>query len=268
MLKDRYQNPLTTGSEVTCDVYVDGVDRLLAADVGVKQAFQRAIAADDGFALGHAALARAWQISTKGAEAAEAMKQAQALASTTTRREQGHIAILGHLVGGDGRAAHAVALDHLDDFPRDAVIAQPLSSVFGLIGFSGLAGREAEQLAFMNRLAPHCGDDWWFTTQFAFAQIEVGQAERGYGPSKACVMAIRVAPIGPMSARIFTTEPARPSLACAICGTGRGITPARARCNSISAGMSRSGARGWTTPRRAGRSSTRMSVSARLGATD
>ena len=70
---------------------MDGVDRLLTADVGAEQAFQRAIAADDGFALGHAALARAWQILAKGAEAAEAMKQAQALAlaSTTTRREQG-----------------------------------------------------------------------------------------------------------------------------------------------------------------------------------
>jgi len=30
------------------------------------------------------------------------------------------------------------ALAHLDGFPRDAVIAQPLSSVFGLIDFSGL----------------------------------------------------------------------------------------------------------------------------------
>lgn len=178
MLKDRYDNPLTTVSEAARDAYVDGVDRLLAADTGAENALQRAIEADDGFALGHAALARTWQVLAKGAEAAAAMQRAQALAPTTTRREQGHIAMLGHLVGGDGRAAHAAALAHLDEFPRDAVIAQPLSSVFGLIGFSGLAGREAEQLAFMNRLAPHYGDDWWFTTQFAFAQIEVGQAER------------------------------------------------------------------------------------------
>jgi len=62
--------------------------------------------------------------------------------------------MLGHLVGGDGRSAHAAALEHLDDFPSDAVIAQPLSSVFGLIGFSGLAGREAEQLAFMTGWRP------------------------------------------------------------------------------------------------------------------
>jgi hypothetical protein len=62
MLKDRYDNLLATGSEAARDAYVDGVDRLLAADISTEQAFQRAIEADDGFALGHAALARAWQI--------------------------------------------------------------------------------------------------------------------------------------------------------------------------------------------------------------
>ena len=62
MLKDRYDNLLATGSEAARDAYVDGVDRLLAADISTEQAFQRAIEADDGFALSHAALARAWQI--------------------------------------------------------------------------------------------------------------------------------------------------------------------------------------------------------------
>ena len=34
MLKDRYDKLLATGSEVARDAYVDGVDRLLAADIG------------------------------------------------------------------------------------------------------------------------------------------------------------------------------------------------------------------------------------------
>jgi hypothetical protein len=55
---------------------------------------------------------------------------------------------------------------------------QPCTSVFGLIGFSGMAGREAEQLAFLNSLAPHYDDDWWFNTAHAFAQCEVGQIAR------------------------------------------------------------------------------------------
>jgi hypothetical protein len=178
MLKDRYDYPLTTSSEAARDVYVDGIDRLLAADTGAEEALRRAVEMDEGFALAHAGLARAWQVLARGPEAAASMAKARALSQGVTARERGHIDILSHLVAGDGPAAHAAALVHLGDYPRDAVIVQPLSSVFGLIGFSGLAGREAEQLAFMNQLAPHYGDDWWFTTQFAFAQIEVGQADR------------------------------------------------------------------------------------------
>lgn len=178
MFKDRYDYPLTTSSRTARDAYVEGIDRLLAADTGAEQALSRAIEADEGFALAHAGLARAWQVLARGADAAASMARAQSLMAGVTAREKGHIEMLGHLVGGNGPAAHAAALVHLGEFPRDAVIVQPLSSVFGLIGFSGLAGREAEQLAFMNWLAPHYGDDWWFTTQFAFAQIEVGQADR------------------------------------------------------------------------------------------
>jgi hypothetical protein len=47
-----------------------------------------------------------------------------------------------------------------------------------LIGFSGIAGREAEQLDFLARLAQHYGDDWWFSSVYAFAQIEAGQMDR------------------------------------------------------------------------------------------
>lgn len=50
--------------------------------------------------------------------------------------------------------------------------------MFSLIGFSGKPGREAEHLAFLNALASYYGDDWWFESQFAFAQCEVGQLER------------------------------------------------------------------------------------------
>ena len=178
MLKDRYDNPLTTTSQSARDAYIEGVDSILSANAGGGRVLQRAIEADDGFALAHVALARTLQISARGAEAVEAMTKARALTAGTSDREKGHIAMLGHLIDGDGPSAYAAAIDHLAAYPRDALIAQPLTGVFGLIGFSGLAGREAEQLAFLARLAPHYGEDWWFGTQFAFAQIEVGQADR------------------------------------------------------------------------------------------
>jgi tetratricopeptide (TPR) repeat protein len=50
--------------------------------------------------------------------------------------------------------------------------------VFGLIGFSGKVGREVEQLAFLEPLAVHYGDDWWFRTQLAFAQVEMGEFDQ------------------------------------------------------------------------------------------
>ena len=178
MLNDRYDNPLTTTSQSARDAYIEGVDSILSASAGGDRVLQQAIEADDGFALAHAALARTLQISARGADAVEAMTKARALAAGTSDREKGHIAMLDHLIDGDAPSAYAAAIDHLAAYPRDVLIAQPLTGVFGLIGFSGLAGREAEQLAFLTRLAPHYGEDWWFGTQFAFAQIEVGQADR------------------------------------------------------------------------------------------
>ena len=178
MLEDRYGNPLGTSSQAARDAYVDGVDRLLAADSGTEQALERAIAADDGFALAHAGLARARQVAAKMKDAAASMARTREFAAGASAREQSHIAMLGHLVSGNGAAAYRAALDHLADYPRDALVAQPLTGVFGLIGFSGLAGREAEQLAFLSGLARSYGDDWWFNTQFAFAQIEAGQSDR------------------------------------------------------------------------------------------
>ncbi|MCP5368654.1 MAG: tetratricopeptide repeat protein, partial [Hyphomicrobiales bacterium] len=57
MLHDRYGNPVTTASPEARDAYVAGVDLFLAGQVGVADAFERAIAADPSFALAHGALA-------------------------------------------------------------------------------------------------------------------------------------------------------------------------------------------------------------------
>ena len=42
---------------------------------------------------------------------------------------------------------------------RDVLTMQPCSTVFGLIGFSGRRGRDAQMLAFMSGLAPHYHGD-------------------------------------------------------------------------------------------------------------
>ena len=65
------------------------------------------------------------------------------------------------------------------DYPRDAFALAPSTSVFGLIGFSGDTNREQAQLEFLQPLYSAYADDWWFLSVFAFALIEVGQAEKG-----------------------------------------------------------------------------------------
>ena len=71
----------------------------------------------------------------------------------TTSREQSHIAIFEQILTGRGGAAIPAILAHLKAWPRDAMMLAPITGVFGLIGFSGKAGREAEQLAVLEPLA-------------------------------------------------------------------------------------------------------------------
>ncbi|HEY4170200.1 MAG TPA: tetratricopeptide repeat protein [Reyranella sp.] len=175
MLKDRYGNELSTSSTAACDAYGRGVDSLMAATAGTDAFFAEAVAADEGFALGHISLARAKQLLGRGHEAKAPRARALELAPGTTPREQSHIAIFDKILTGQGEAALAAIKEHLESWPRDAMAFAPATSVFGLIGFCGRVGREKEQLAMIEPFEKDYGDDWWYRTQLAFAQIELGQ---------------------------------------------------------------------------------------------
>jgi len=183
MLQDRYDSQISTGSNAARDAYIDGVDRFLAAEHGAAEAFETAIAADPGFALAHIGLARTRQVQGRGAEAQAASSVAEANAAGVTDREAAHIDAMGLLVQGKGGAAYPRIRAHVDAYPRDAMLAQTCTGVFGLIGFSGQPGREAEQLAYTAQLLPHYGDDWWFLSMHAFSQVEAGQV----GPAAATI---------------------------------------------------------------------------------
>lgn len=183
MLQDRYGNALSTTSTAARDAYVDGIDRFLAAQSGAEEAFEAAVAADPDFALGQIGLARIRQAMGQGHDVAGPAGRAKALAEGLNGREAAHVNALGLLVSGQGPAAYKAIRTHLLDHPRDALVAQTCTGVFGLIGFSGQPGREAEQLAFTAALAPHYGDDWWFLCQHAFSQVEAGQT----GPATATI---------------------------------------------------------------------------------
>jgi tetratricopeptide (TPR) repeat protein len=177
MLTDRYGLKISTSSETARDAYVEGVDLLFSGNLGPAQAFERAIAADPNFALAHAGRARALQLRGDMPPAREAMAQANATAKNLPEREASHMAFYNLVLAGQGDAAVTAAKVHLKNFPRDAMVLSPCTSVFGLIGFSGRAGREREQVELMDSLAPHYGDDWWFNCQHAFALDETGQRD-------------------------------------------------------------------------------------------
>lgn len=185
MLRDRYDNALTTASAAARDAYAAGMDRFLAADAGAADAFARAAEEDPDFALAHLALARERQMRADPAGVREALAAARAAAGArpVSAREAGQLHALGLMLEGRGPEAMAAIRAHLADHPRDAMVAQTCTGVFGMIGFSGQPGREAEQLAFTAALAPHYGDDWWFLAQHAFSQMEAGQT----GPAEATI---------------------------------------------------------------------------------
>ena len=179
MFQDRYGNELSTRSAAARDAYSAGVDSLMAATPGMDAHFQAAVTADEGFALGHIALARAKQLLGRGHEAKAPLARARELAAGTTPREQSQIAIFEGILTGQGAAALEAIRDHLKSWPRDAMALAPATSVFGLIGFSGVAGREVDQLALLAPLEAQYGDDWWYRTQLAFAQIELQMFDEG-----------------------------------------------------------------------------------------
>lgn len=175
MYEDRFGYRLTTTGDAARDAFVRGLDCILAVQAGAKGAFEEAVAADDGFALGHLGLARVLQSMARPAEAKAALARARDLAAGASDREASLVHALGLLIDGNWPAAYAAIRAHLAHYPRDAMAAQTCTGVYGLIGFSGQPGREAEQLAFTAWLMPHYEDDWWFLSQHAFALVEVGR---------------------------------------------------------------------------------------------
>ena len=175
MLRDRYGNAVSTTSPTARDHYVIGIDRFLGANASAADAFEAAIAADDGFALAHAGLARARHAMANSVGARAALEKANAQSESLTPRERSHVACLAKIIAGDGPGARALIREHLELYPRDAFILQPMTGVFGLIGFSGEPGREETQLSFIEAFADSYSDDWWFTGQHAFALCETGR---------------------------------------------------------------------------------------------
>ena len=169
---DRYGLPLSTPSAGAAEHYQNGMDRLLSYGAGADQAFAAAVEADPGFALAHAGRALFALFQGDGATAKTALERARTLAAGTTRRERQHVEALVTIVGGEGARGLGLIEEHVKEFPRDALLVNQAASTIGL---SGRADREQYRVAFVERLASHYGEDWWFQSALGFGYHEVGR---------------------------------------------------------------------------------------------
>jgi tetratricopeptide (TPR) repeat protein len=172
--QDRYGLPLTTHSVTAFEHYRKGIDQFLSADVGAEASLAQAIEADEGFAAAHASLALMQQFQGAAAEAQLRGTRARACSAGLSRRERQYVeAIAGFVEGGSSRILPLVH-EHLEEFPRDAVL-------LFLRGFlnarSGRADWQQEQITYLTRMAPQYGDDWFFLGQYSFAHHAVNRFE-------------------------------------------------------------------------------------------
>ena len=169
-LEDRHGLALSTRSPIAVERYVQGLNLQLSLDAGAVERLTSAVEADPAFALGHAALAFAHWYRYNMPAAKASAQQAQALAQDTSPRERQHLQIVGKFIGGEGAKALPLIYQHLDAYPRDAVILQlALVTIAG----SGRLTRPREVYDLLGRLAPTWGDDWWFLGYNAFVHHEM-----------------------------------------------------------------------------------------------
>src|SRR3954452_19180110 len=112
MLTDRYGLSLFTTSPAARDAYDEGVAAKLTMYPGAIEAFDRAVAADPGFALAHAAKAHLLLERGEAAAARASIATAKSLTAGLTEREAGHVAFFDLLVSGDSEAALSAVLAH------------------------------------------------------------------------------------------------------------------------------------------------------------
>jgi hypothetical protein len=119
------------------------------------------------------------QLQARMAEARAAAAQAEALREGASRRERRHIEAIALAVRGSAAEALTAVRAHAGEFPRDALPLSLALGVFGLLGFSGRVDHHEAQLALLQELASHWGEDWWFLGYLGWAYIETGEVARG-----------------------------------------------------------------------------------------
>ena len=171
---DRYGLEITTTSAKAAERFRDGMDRLLSYSAGAEESFAAALAADANLAVAHTGRALLALVQGDAATARAAAERARESVAGATRRERQHVEALGALIAGETTRGLALIDEHVREFPRDAVVANQAGNAIALAGGSD---REEHRVAFMERLAPAYGDDWWYQSALAFTYHEVDRFE-------------------------------------------------------------------------------------------
>src|SRR5690242_8508587 len=114
MLTDRYDLALSTAAATARDAYVEASDLALTFYPGAAEAYDRAIAADPGFALAYVGRAQVLMRQGDVAAARAALAAAQGAAAGLSEREAGHIRFFDLVFAGRTEAAIAVLYAHLE----------------------------------------------------------------------------------------------------------------------------------------------------------
>src|ERR1043166_9367196 len=175
MLTDRYDLSLSTTSAAARDAYIEACDLALTFYPGAAEAYDRAIAADPGFALAYAGKAQLLVRQGDAAAARGALGAAKDVAAGLSEREASHIGFFDLVFAGRTDAAIAALHEHLASWPRDALVVASAANPNGVPRGSGRIGQKRQITVLMDSLAPHYGDDFWFAAYHAMALSEDGQ---------------------------------------------------------------------------------------------
>lgn len=161
---DRYGLRLTTTLEAAA-AYNRALDGILRVTCGAEENLKEAVAADPGFALGHATLALLGHEWGADVDVPAALAAAtEAAGKGCDERERSFVAAAASAVAGRSDAL----LRHIDEHPRDALA---VSLAVPTIAFGGVTCGE-QTWDLVERLAPAYGDDWWYQGQLAFVRQE------------------------------------------------------------------------------------------------
>ena len=191
MYKDLHDQVVTTKSGRAFDFYMKGLDKFLGLDEDGIDDFQKSIKLDPEFALVYALLANQCLYFDTRKNASKYLKLAIKHKKKSSQREQSIIRLIELMIDGDSKSIQ-LALDHIDNYPRDVIVLSFALGPFGLLAFSGNLNWRQINLDIIQEVSSNfLLNDWWFATTHSFILIEntrysqaAGMAESAWNMKK------------------------------------------------------------------------------------